>query len=37
MTRHKNTSEVPIHMSFLVMNLEKRLKDSILLLYRLLA
>lgn len=34
MTRLKNTSEVSIHMTFLVMNLEKRLRDIILLLYR---
>jgi len=34
MTRLKNTSEVSIHMTFLVMNLEKRLRDIILLFYR---
>jgi hypothetical protein len=34
MTRLKNTSEVSIHMPFLVMNLEKRLRDIILLFYR---
>jgi len=33
MTRLKNTSEVSIHMTFLVMYLEKRLKDIILLIY----
>jgi len=33
MTRLKNTSEVSIHMTFLVMNLEKRLRDIILLFY----
>jgi len=33
MTRLKNTSEVSIHMTFLVMNLEKRLRDIILLIY----
>lgn len=34
MTRLKNTSEVSIHMTFLVMNLEKRLRDIIFLFYR---
>jgi hypothetical protein len=34
MTRLKNTSEVSIHMTFIVMNLEKRLRDIILLVYR---
>lgn len=34
MMRLKNTSEVSIHMTFLVMNLEKRLRDFILLFYR---
>jgi hypothetical protein len=34
MSRLKNTSEVSIHMTFLVMNLEKRLIDVILLFYR---
>jgi hypothetical protein len=34
MTRLKNTSEVSIHMTFLVMNLEKRLRDIILLIYQ---
>ena len=34
MTRLKNTSEVSIHLTFLVMNLEKRLRDNILLIYR---
>lgn len=34
MTRLKNTSEVSIHMTFLVMNLEKRLRDIIFQLYR---
>lgn len=34
MTRLKNTSEVSIHMTFLVMNLEKRLRDiHLLILY----
>lgn len=33
MTRLKNTSEVSIHLTFLVMNLEKRLRDIILLFY----
>ena len=37
MTRLKNTSEVSIHMTFLVMNLEKRLRDIILLICRWLA
>jgi hypothetical protein len=34
MMRLKNTSEVSIHMTFLVMNLEKRLRDIILLIYQ---
>jgi IS5 family transposase len=34
MTRLKNTSEVSIHMTFLVMNLEKRLRDLIFAIYR---
>ena len=34
MTRLKNTSEVSIHMTFLVMNLEKRLRDLIFVIYR---
>ena len=33
MTRLKNTSEVSIHMTFLVMNLEKRLRDLIFAIY----
>ena len=33
MTRLKNTSEVSIHMTFLVMNLEKRLRDFIFRFY----
>lgn len=33
MTRLKNTSEVSIHMTFLVMNLEKRLRDFIFQFY----
>lgn len=32
MTRLKNTSEVSIHMTFLVMNLQKRLRDLHLLI-----
>ena len=34
MTRLKNTSEVSIHKTFLVMNLEKRLRDIIFAIYR---
>jgi tetratricopeptide (TPR) repeat protein len=34
MTRLKNTSEVSIHLTFLVMNLEKRLRDLIFAIYR---
>lgn len=34
MTRLKNTSEVSIYMTFLVMNLEKRLRDLLLLINR---
>jgi transposase, IS5 family len=34
MTRLKNTSEVSIHIIFLVMNLEKRLRDLIFAIYR---
>ena len=33
MTRLKNTSEISIHMTFLVMNLEKRLRDFIFQFY----
>jgi len=34
MTRLKNTSEVSIHMTYLVMNLEKRLRDFIFRFYQ---
>jgi len=34
MTRLKGTSEVAIHVTFLVMNLEKRLRDLIFSIYR---
>jgi transposase, IS5 family len=34
MARLKNTSEIAIHMTFIVMNLEKRLRDIIFAIYR---
>jgi len=34
MTRLQGTSEVAIHMTFLVMNLEKRLRDLLLSIFR---
>ena len=34
MTRLQGTSEVAIHMTFLVMNLQKRLRDLLLFIFR---